>query len=235
MPGPPMPIPATWQQIPITGTYVGFDGQPVVGYIEFNSAQYNVISATTIVPQRKIVELVNGSIPAGFTLGSTNDPDLSITGWAYTVTELFENGREYAIFVPYNAASVDMATAAPVVPPPALVSLIGPPGSGFTRTSTVATTATLTPDASNYDLYFVTAQAGPLTIANPLGLSDQSKRLLILVRDNGTSRAIIYGSQYRAIAAAFPVITIPTKALYLGLLYNPVDVKWDLLAVTTQP
>ena len=115
--------------MPITGTFTDRAGNACVGRVTFSSRQVVVIDGVVVVPKSIATPLVNGSIPAGFTLPATNDPDLNLTGWAYTVKEAFPSGRdEYAIFVEHDAVSIDLATVAPVVPPPELVSTRGPKG-----------------------------------------------------------------------------------------------------------
>lgn len=115
--------------MPVTGTFTDRAGNACVGRITFSSRQVVVIDGVVVIPKSIATPLVNGSIPVGFTLPATNDPDLSLTGWAYTVKEAFPSGRdEYAIFVDHAAASIDLASVAPVVPPPELVSTRGPAG-----------------------------------------------------------------------------------------------------------
>ena len=124
-----MSLPTAWTLVPITGTFSDRAGNPCDGRVSFSSRQAVVIAGVVVVPKSISVYLVNGSIPAGFQLPSTNDPDLNLTGWAYTVKESFPGGRdEYAIFVEHDSDGIDLATAAPVVPPPELVSTQGPAG-----------------------------------------------------------------------------------------------------------
>lgn len=124
-----MALPDNWTLVPITGRYVGRDGVPTRGTLYFDSEQDVVIDGTVIVPRRIRATLVDGSIPDGFRLPSTNDPDLSVDGWAYTVTEAWPGGRDpFAIFVPYDETAINLPDAAPVVPPPDLVDTRGPQG-----------------------------------------------------------------------------------------------------------
>lgn len=124
-----MSLPASWALVPVTATYANIDGSAPNGTISFVSEQLVKIGGVIIVPKRIVARVVAGVIVAGFTLPSTNDPDLSVTGWAYTVTENFPGGRvPYAIFIGYDSAGIDLASVVPVVPPPELVSTIGPVG-----------------------------------------------------------------------------------------------------------
>jgi hypothetical protein len=99
-------------------------------------------------------------------------------------------------------------------------------------TTTVASTATLTPDVSLGDLFTITAQAVGLSVANPTGTPVNGQKMIIRIEDNGTARAITWsGTQYRASTdLALPTTTIATKTMYLGFIYNSTDTKWDMIA-----
>lgn len=126
-----MTLPASWAQIPVTGRFIDSDGNLLTGTVTFRSAQVVVAEDSVVIPKLHYASLVDGEIQAGFTLPSTNDPDIAPTGWAYTVFEdVGKHSRPpYAIFVPFDATSIDLATVAPVVPPPELVSTRGPAGN----------------------------------------------------------------------------------------------------------
>jgi hypothetical protein len=101
-----------------------------------------------------------------------------------------------------------------------------------TREQTAASAVTLTPNADEDDICTLYAQAGPLTIANPSPAYTvvQGQKLIIRITDNGTGRAITWGSQYRAIQSSLPATTTAGKILYLGFIWNGSDPKWDLIA-----
>jgi hypothetical protein len=99
-------------------------------------------------------------------------------------------------------------------------------------TTTVASTATLTPDISLGDLFTITAQAVALSVANPTGTPVEGQKMIIRIEDNGIARAITWsGTQYRASTdLPLPTTTIVLKTMYLGFIYNSTDTKWDLIA-----
>lgn len=99
---------------------------------------------------------------------------------------------------------------------------------------TTASSATVTPNADTDDIVTVTAQAAAITLANPTGSPVQGQKLIIRLKDNGTARAISFGTQYRAMGNALPTTTILSKTLYLGLIYNSTDTKWDLVALAQE-
>ena len=101
------------------------------------------------------------------------------------------------------------------------------------RVQTVASAATVTPTSTN-DLVKITAQAAGLTLANPTGTFAEGQALIIRIKDNGTARAITYGTNFRAIGVTLPTTTVLSKTTYLGIIYNDTDTKWDVVGVTTQ-
>lgn len=101
------------------------------------------------------------------------------------------------------------------------------------RVQSVTSAATVTPTFIN-DLVTITAQAADLTIANPTGTAVNGKDLLIRIKDNGTARAITFDTQYRAIGITLPTTTVINKTMYLGLIYNSTDSKWDILGLNQE-
>ena len=101
--------------------------------------------------------------------------------------------------------------------------------SGQSHTST----ATLTPVATN-DLIRITAQAAALAIANPTGTPEDGHGILIRVKDNGTARAITFGTAYAAIGVTLPTTTVAGKWLYIGIIWNADAAKWDVISVAQQ-
>ena len=101
------------------------------------------------------------------------------------------------------------------------------------RVQTVASSATVTPVSTN-DLVTITAQAAGLTLANPTGTFVEGQALMIRIKDNGTARAITFDTNYRAIGITLPTTTVISKTMYLGIIYNSTDAKWDILGLNQQ-
>ena len=97
----------------------------------------------------------------------------------------------------------------------------------------VASAATVTPTFAD-DQVNVTAQAAALALANPTGSAVDAWGISIRIKDNGTARAISYGTQYRAIGVTLPSTTVISKTLYLGMIFNAADTKWDVVAVAQE-
>jgi hypothetical protein len=97
----------------------------------------------------------------------------------------------------------------------------------------VISSATVTPTFDD-DMVKITAQAVNLTLANPTGTVIPGVGLVIRIKDNGTGRTITYGTNYRALGVTLPATTVANKTLYLGMIYNSDDSKWDVTAVAQE-
>lgn len=123
-----MAIPAAWKKVPVTAKYKNLDGSPTKGEVWFKTTRAITVGGEVVLSGTLKVKLdVEGAL--AIELPSTNDPDLSQTGWTYEVTEKFTGGRAvYAIEVPYDSAGIDLSTAPPMVPVAQLESTLGPRG-----------------------------------------------------------------------------------------------------------
>jgi len=101
------------------------------------------------------------------------------------------------------------------------------------RVQVVTSAATVTPISTN-DLIKITAQAAALTLANPTGTFVEGQDFLIRIKDDGTARAITFDTKYRAIGVTLPTTTTISKTMYLGVIYNATDDKFDVVATPTQ-
>ena len=101
------------------------------------------------------------------------------------------------------------------------------------RVQSVTSSATVTPLSTN-DFVKITAQSVGLTLANPTGTFTEGQALMIRIKDNGTARTIAFDTNYRAIGVTLPTTTIISKTLYLGIIYNATDAKWDVIGYNIQ-
>jgi hypothetical protein len=102
----------------------------------------------------------------------------------------------------------------------------------------VASSATITPNADTDTQVSVTALAVPATIASPTGTSSDGQTLIIRIEDNGTARALTWttgaSGAYRAVGITLPTTTVASKVLYIGCKYNSADSRWDAVAVSQE-
>ena len=196
--------------IPLTGTTVG---NPITGDIEIQDGL-------------KIFPTIDGG---GYYLGDNNIGAISIgaNGFIniinnFTNNPLFRGLCGNDDYTP-NITDLDYTqkiyvdTKAPLTP----------------RVQSITSSATVTPTSTN-DLVTITAQAVDLTLANPTGTFAEGQALMIRIKDNGTAQAITFGSNYRAIGVTLPTTTIANKILYLGIIYDSIDAKWNILGTPQQ-
>jgi len=102
------------------------------------------------------------------------------------------------------------------------------------RVTSTASSATPTPDVSTTDVYILTALAAAAAFAAPTGTPVQGTKLIVRIKDNGTARALTWDAIYRAIGVTLPTTTVISKTLYLGMIYNSTDTKWDCVATAQE-
>ncbi len=104
-------------------------------------------------------------------------------------------------------------------------------GTSVPRETTTAYTAAPAPNMDTTDFYTITAASGTTTFGVPTGTLDDGRKLMIRIKDNGTARTLAWNAIYRASPdLALPTITVVSKTLYLGFIYNATDTKWDLIS-----
>ena len=138
-----------------------------------------------------------------------------------STSEIISNSKKHiSIYRPVTES--DRSAIRSVVPgTPHITNTITTGGSSYT------------PQPELYSMLVITAQDSALTINDITNSSFDGQKLLIKIKDNGTARAITYGSKYRASGTVLPATTTIGKYLYIAFIRNVVDDKWDLLASTT--
>jgi hypothetical protein len=110
------------------------------------------------------------------------------------------------------------------------------PGSnnGFVpRVSTTTSSSTITPNALTDDVYAVTALAQNTTIAAPTGTFHDGQIIILRLKDNGTSRTILWNSTYRGgTDFSLPISTGAGKTMYITFIWNAPDLKLDAVGLS---
>jgi len=101
------------------------------------------------------------------------------------------------------------------------------------RKQSVVSAASITPTFSN-DIVDITAIAQTFKLENPTGTTIDGMPMLIRIKDDGTARSIAYGTKYRAIGVTLPTTTVISKTLFIGMVYNANDTKWDVLGINQE-
>jgi hypothetical protein len=98
---------------------------------------------------------------------------------------------------------------------------------------TVASAPTVTPTFAN-DQVNITALASDVTLMNPTGTPVDGWGVSNRIKDDGTPHLITFDTQYRALGVTLPTTTVAGKTLYIGMIYNAADAKWDVVAVAQE-
>lgn len=91
----------------------------------------------------------------------------------------------------------------------------------------------LVPDVTAADMYYQSLTAN-FEIAAPTGSPTNGQKLLLRFKDNGTARTLTWNAIYRAIGVTLPTSTVAGKTMYIGMVYNSTDTKWDVIAVSVE-
>lgn len=102
------------------------------------------------------------------------------------------------------------------------------------REVTVASSATPTPDSDITDIFTVTALLEAAAFAIPTGTPTQGQRLVLRIKDDGTARALTYDAIYRVFHVSLPTTTTISQLLYIFLIYDSTQAKWDVVDVFQQ-
>jgi hypothetical protein len=97
------------------------------------------------------------------------------------------------------------------------------------RLSVQASTATLTPNVDTDSYYRITAQAASLSVANHTGTPLDGEGLFLELQDNGTSRAISWGTDYVAdsiYGLGLPTATVAGKTHFITFTWNEATSKY---------
>ena len=104
------------------------------------------------------------------------------------------------------------------------------------RITTITSSATPTINTDNCDAVTITALAEAITsfTTNLSGTPTNFQKLIIRIKDNGTARAIAWGTSFEAKGVALPTTTVISKVLTVGFIYDTVTSKWGCVAVAQE-
>lgn len=103
------------------------------------------------------------------------------------------------------------------------------------RIVTVASAASITPNADTTDIHAVSALAANLTINAPTGTAADGQQLRIRIRDNGTSRTLTWNAAYSAISSELWTATFINKSMIWTFVWNAGTSKWDVSSANPMP
>jgi hypothetical protein len=198
-----------------------------------DGAVSNATNATTATQVSNAVTFNNGGTgdASGTTFDGAAARTISYNTLGAPATDGTDATGTWGIDITGNAATSTSSTTAATA---SYVQASNIDGVIQPRVTTIASSATPTPNADTTDLYIITALATGATFGAPTGTPVQGQKLTIRVEDNGGAQSLAYNAIYRAFGAALPTTTTAGKTLYLGCIYNSTDSSWDVVAVTEQ-
>lgn len=101
------------------------------------------------------------------------------------------------------------------------------------RVGTTTSSGTPTINTDNVDVYIITAQAAAITsfTTNLSGTPTDGQSLIISITDNGTARAITWGSSFESSTVSLPTTTVTSARLDVGFIWNAATSKWRCIGV----
>ena len=98
------------------------------------------------------------------------------------------------------------------------------------RVWTAASDATPDVNSDDYDAVTITALAAAITDVNVTGTPTNFQKLIFRIKDDGTARAIAWGTDFEAKGVALPTTTVLSKVLTVGFIYDTVTSRWGCVA-----
>lgn len=106
------------------------------------------------------------------------------------------------------------------------------------RANTTASATSWTPNFDTFDQEAQTALAGNITAVNAPTWTNAAdgKRRVLRLKANGSGPYTIGGwnAIYRVIGTTLPLSIAANKTIYIGIIYNALDTKCDVVAVSTE-
>lgn len=93
----------------------------------------------------------------------------------------------------------------------------------------------VTPNANSDSTVSINALAAGATIAAPSGTPHDGQKMVIRIKDNGSSQTLSWNAVYINGGAALPTSTTAGKWHHIGLIYNTNNSSWMCVGVSVQP
>lgn len=188
----------------------------------------------TLVGRTTTDTLTNKTLSnATITGGSINN---TVIGNVTPSTGTFTTVNKVAITAPATIANLVLIDGTTVTGPATTDTIVGRATtdtltnkSVVLRVSSQADAASITPNIDSYDEYVQSAQAQALVINNPTGAPTDGQCLLIRIKDNGTARALSFGTNYVAYGSSLSSTTTISKTLLVMSVYNSSTTKWMVM------
>lgn len=115
-----MPFARDWNLVPLTGQYIGSDGEAISGSITFTVNPNRLVDAAALqtIIRKPLMISLNAQGTFNVKLPATDDPDITPEDFTYHVKENFDGGAEYDIELSllYLEGGVDISQLSHVSP-----------------------------------------------------------------------------------------------------------------------
>lgn len=98
----------------------------------------------------------------------------------------------------------------------------------------ITSAASVTPNPAVDFGTHITALSGSITINNPVAYTSDGANYILRIKDNGTARAISWGSDYRTVSTTLPTTTVAGKLMYVGIFANAAESKMDVVVIAQE-
>jgi len=92
------------------------------------------------------------------------------------------------------------------------------------------TSGSLTPTGDTADVFTMLGLTGGITVAAPSGTPTDGQKLILRIKDNGSSRTVSWNAIYTAFNTGLIGATTAGKTHVYGMIYNSSTSKWDVVA-----
>lgn len=99
------------------------------------------------------------------------------------------------------------------------------------RVTTITSSATPSINVDLYDILYISALATNITSITVTGTLTPFRPILVIVKDNGVSRTLSFGSSFVAMGESLPTVTTASKVTTAAFLYYPSKSKLGCVGV----
>jgi len=182
------------------------------------SKEYTVVNIDGVIQLKNTYSLSGNTIILSENVAANANVEITVSGGGGGAgTDNLARDTANAAFIQANAAFNKANT-----------------GGGGVSNNGSSLSGTITPLANTSSQFNIIGITGDITIAAPAGTPTEGQKLIIRLKDAGTSVNISWNVVYRSIGFTLPTTTVANKTAYIGFIYNTADADWDGVAISLE-